>query len=87
MGKVYGENDYRRRDPIGTSHGATARQAARFSVLLEKGLPVSPEASAQMKEILGDPGISHKFVRGLGDRTPGTCARPEARFATAARDP
>jgi hypothetical protein len=56
-------------------------------VLLEKGLPVSPEASAQMKEILGDPGISHKFVRGLGDRTPGTCARPEARFATAARDP
>lgn len=69
VGKAYGRNDYWRRDPVGnTSHGATARQAARFFVLLQKGMLVSPDASAQMKEILGDPGIRHKFVRGLGDR-------------------
>jgi beta-lactamase class A len=69
VGKAYGENDYWRRDPVGnTSHGATARQAARFFVLLEKGMLVSRDASARMKDILGDPGIRHKFVRGLGDR-------------------
>ena len=68
VGKAYGRNDYWRRDPVGnTSHGATARQAARFFVLLQKGLLVSPEASARMKAILGDPGINHKFVRGLSD--------------------
>jgi beta-lactamase class A len=66
VGKAYGRNDYWQRDPVGnTSHGATARQAARFFVLLQKGLLVSPQASSRMKEILGDPGISHKFVRGL----------------------
>ncbi len=48
-----------------TSHGATARQAARFFVLLDKGMLVSPAASASMKAILSNPGISHKFVRGL----------------------
>ena len=69
VGKAYGRNDYWRRDPVGnTSHGATARQAARVFVLLQKGMLVSPEASARMKAILGDPGISHKFVRGLRDR-------------------
>ncbi len=68
VGKAYGRNEYWRRDPVGnTSHGATARQAARFFVLLQKGMLVSPEASARMKEILGDPGINHKFVRGLSD--------------------
>lgn len=67
VGKAYGRDDYWRRDPVAnTSHGATARQAARFFVLLQKGMLVSPEASEQMKEILGDPGIHHKFVKGLG---------------------
>ncbi len=69
VGKAYGRDDYWRRDPVAnTSHGATARQAARFFVLLEKGMLVSPQASARMKAILGDPGIHHKFVRGLSDR-------------------
>jgi len=74
VGKAYGRNDYWRRDPVAQlSHGATARQAARFFVLLQKGLLVSPEASARMKTILGDPGTRHKFVRGLE-------ARPGARI-------
>jgi len=69
VGKAYGRDDTWRRDPVGnTSHGATARQAARFFVLLQKGMLVSPQASARMKAILGDPGINHKFVRGLSDR-------------------
>jgi beta-lactamase class A len=55
-----------RRDPLAnSSHGATARQAARFFVLLERGELVSPWASAEMKSILGDPALHHKFVLGL----------------------
>jgi len=55
-----------RRDPLSnTSHGATARQAARFFVLLERGELVSPWASAEMKSILGDPALHHKFVLGM----------------------
>lgn len=54
------------RDPIhGISHGATARQAARFLLLMDMGLLVSPWASAEMKSIMGSPRIRHKFVRGL----------------------
>lgn len=74
VGKAYGRNEYWRRDPVaGLSHGATARQAARFFVLLHKGLLVSPQASARMKTILSNPGTRHKFVRGLE-------ARPGARI-------
>jgi beta-lactamase class A len=76
VGKAYGRNDYWRRDPVAnTSHGATARQAARFFVLLDKGMLVSPRASARMKEILGNPGISHKFVRGLASHQQATVYR------------
>lgn len=74
IGKAYGQGQYWRRDPIANlSHGATARQAARFFVLLDRGQLVSPAASAAMKEMLGNPGIAHKFVRGLA-------ARPGARI-------
>ncbi|HUF75066.1 MAG TPA: serine hydrolase [Longimicrobiales bacterium] len=60
-----------RRDPLGnTSHGATARQAARFFVLLERGELVSPWASTEMKSILGDPALHHKFVLGLEESHP-----------------
>jgi beta-lactamase class A len=60
-----------RRDPIASiSHGATARQAARFFVLLERGELVSPWASAEMKSILSEPRIHHKFVLGLENAHP-----------------
>jgi beta-lactamase class A len=55
-----------RRDPVfNISHGATARQTARFFVMVERGELVSPWASAEMKSILGEPKIHHKFVLGL----------------------
>jgi beta-lactamase class A len=47
-------------------------EAARFYYLLETGQLVSPEASAKMKEILGEPAIEHKFVAGLAVSRPGS---------------
>lgn len=66
VGKEYGRGAAYRRDPLHSlSHGATAFQVARFYYLLETGRLVSPELSREMKTILGDPGIRHKFVQGL----------------------
>jgi beta-lactamase class A len=67
LGKAYGgPNDYWKRDPLhNISHGATALQVARFFVLLEQGRLVNPLYSAEIKEILSNPGIQHKFVKGL----------------------
>jgi len=65
-GKDYASAGAWRRDPIDNlSHGATPMQIARFFYLLETGQLVNPEASAQMKVILGHSAIHHKFVRGL----------------------
>ena len=69
VGKAYDRAPAVMRDPVANqSHGATPRQAARFFVLLDRGLLVSPERSREMLEILGDPGIHHKFVKGLDQR-------------------
>lgn len=70
IGKAYGgPNDYWRRDPLhNISHGATSYQVARYFLMLEQGQLVSPRYSAEMKEILSDPGIHHKFVKGLEGR-------------------
>jgi len=67
IGKDYGGPlGYWHRDPLHSiSHGATARQVARFFVMLDRGKLISPWASAEMKRILGQPEIRHKFVRGL----------------------
>jgi beta-lactamase class A len=71
VGKSYGPSPAVRRDPLhNLSHGATAYQVARFYYLLETGQLVSAQASRQMKEILGSPGIHHKFVAGLEQRFP-----------------
>ncbi len=72
VGKAYGgPNDYWHRDPLhNISHGATSLQVARLFWLLDQGKLVSPEYSAEMKEILSKPGIHHKFVKGL-DAKPG----------------
>ena len=69
MGKPYGKAPAYRRDPLaGLSHGATAFQVARFDDPLDRGELVSPELTRQMKAALGDPGIRHKFVKGLESR-------------------
>jgi beta-lactamase class A len=66
VGKEYGKSPAYNRDPLHNfSHGATAMQVARFYYLMETGQVVGGELSAEMKAILGDPGIQHKFVKGL----------------------
>jgi len=66
VGKAYGSSPAFKRDPLfSISHGATAMQVARFYYLLETGRLVSSKASKTMKEILGNPGLNHKFVGGL----------------------
>ncbi len=68
VGKEYGKSQAYRRDPLhNLSHGATALQTARFYYLLESGRLVSPHLSREMKRMLGNPGIDHKFVKGLAD--------------------
>lgn len=66
VGKAYSKGTAYQRDPLHKlSHGATAIQAARFYYLLQTNQFLSPEYSKKMKEILGKPGITHKFVKGL----------------------
>jgi beta-lactamase class A len=70
VGKSYGgQNDYWHRDPVANlSHGATANSLATLFTLLAQDRLVDAESSAQMREILGNPGLHHKFVRGLDSR-------------------
>ncbi len=66
VGKDYGKAPAWRRDPLhNLSHGATALQVARFYFMMENGQLVSPELTREMKSMLGNPGITHKFVKGL----------------------
>ena len=66
VGKPYASGKAWKRDPLDhLSHAATAFQVARFYYLLESDRLVNPEASAQMREILSNPAIEHKFVHGL----------------------
>lgn len=74
VGKAYGKSPAYQRDPMhNISHGATTLQAAQFYFLMETGQLVSPELTRKMKEILSDPAVKHKFVKGLS-------ARPGARL-------
>jgi beta-lactamase class A len=70
VGRGYGNGvGLWRRDPVGnTSHGATARQVARFLVMMDQRMLVSEWASTEMKSIMGNPQIKHKFVAGLSSR-------------------
>ena len=68
VGKEYGSSSAYKRDPLHhLSHGATPMQAARFYYLLETGRLCNPKLSAEMKSMLGNPGIHHKFVKGLAE--------------------
>jgi beta-lactamase class A len=71
VGKAYASSAAYQRDPLhNISHGATAYEVARFYYMLESGNLVSPQASREMKAILSDPGIHHKFVKGLEEAHP-----------------
>lgn len=66
VGKDYAKAGLWRRDPLhNLSHGATAMQVARFYYLLENEKLVTPEASRQMKQILLDTELNHKFAKAL----------------------
>ncbi len=66
VGKEYGKSSAYWRDPLhNISHGATALQTARFYYLLETGQLVNKRLTREMKRMLGNPGIHHKFVKGL----------------------
>lgn len=71
VGKEYGKSSAYKRDPLHhLSHGATALQTARFYYLLDTNRMLRTDLSRQMKEMLGNPGIKHKFVKGL-EKYPG----------------
>jgi len=71
VGKEYAQGSAFQRDPLhNLSHGATAMQTARFYYLLEAGELVNPKLTRIMKTMLAEPGIKHKFVKGL-DGLPG----------------
>jgi len=66
VGKDYAKAGLWRRDPLHNfSHGATVMQVARFYYLLETEKLVTPEYSREMKEVLADTRLHHKFVRVL----------------------
>jgi beta-lactamase class A len=76
VGKSYGPSPAFLRDPVAQlSHGATAYQVARFYCLLDAGALVGPTLTRQMKEVLSQPGIRHKFVKGLENRPGATLFR------------
>ena len=66
LGKPYGKAPAFHRDPLaGLSHAATTFQVARFYCGLEFGELVSPEQTQLMRTAMSEPGIRHKFVKGL----------------------
>lgn len=66
VGKDYAAGTAYHRDPLNhLSHGATAFQVARFYYRLSTGTLVSPKVNQLMLEALSNPGIRHKFVKGL----------------------
>lgn len=71
VGKRYAKRGPRLPDPLkGLSHAATVRQICRFYYQLATGRLISPQASAEMLEMLSKPGINHKFVKPLRERAP-----------------
>lgn len=69
VGKEYARGVAFERDPLhNLSHGATAMQVARFYYMLETGQLVNPKLTRIMKSMLSEPGIPHKFVKGLAGR-------------------
>jgi len=66
IGKAFSKARVWRREPVkNTVHGATSNAAVRFYYLLERGELVNPQASKEMKAILGHPALNHKFVKGM----------------------
>jgi beta-lactamase class A len=69
VGRAFEKGGESYREPLRSlSHAASARQAARFYVLLDAGQLVSPYWSAYMLSLMAPPEYFHKFVAALQDR-------------------
>ncbi|MGF1510355.1 MAG: serine hydrolase [Myxococcota bacterium] len=69
LGRPFRPGGPTRRDPqFNISHGATARQVARFYTLMDLELFEGETTSQRVKELMGPPELHHKFVRALADR-------------------
>jgi len=76
VGKAYGKDEAYQRDPVrNLSHGATAYQVARLYYLLANNVLLTPRFNELMKWTLSNPGIRHKFVKGLDGRPGATIYR------------
>jgi len=66
VGKEYGKGMAWRRDPIlNLSHAASAMKVAQLYYLLESGHLLPAHQTKLMMDVLSNPGIEHKFVKGL----------------------
>ncbi len=66
VGKRYASQGRRYPDPLkGLSHAATSNQVCNFYYLLAQDALVSPERSQEMKKIMINPELHHKFVNTL----------------------
>ncbi len=69
VGRAYRGGGATNRDPLfNISHGATARQVARFYGMLNHGKLVSPHWSFRMLGLMSPPKHHHKFVGAIGKR-------------------
>lgn len=71
VGKPYAKKNVWKRDPLSNlSHGASGIQVARFYYMLERGELVHPQYRDEIKAILADSSINHKFMKGMKDHRP-----------------
>jgi beta-lactamase class A len=69
VGKPYSKRVATHRDPIhNLSHGASAMAAARFYYGIMNGNILGRRYKSLLEEMFGEPGIKHKFVKGLQHR-------------------
>jgi len=69
VGKPYSKGVAGHPDPLHKlSHGASAMQAARFYYGVMNGTILNRRHLPLLKEMFGEPGIKHKFVKGLEGR-------------------
>lgn len=71
VGKRYGGGGATNREPLkNLSHAATVTQVCRFYYLLANGQLVNRNRSQQMLDIMGNPGLHHKFVNTVEQLAP-----------------
>jgi beta-lactamase class A len=71
VGRDYSGGPVWKREPLhNISHGATAMQVARFYFLAVTGRLISKKYLSDFAEIMSNPNIQHKFVKGIKKYNP-----------------